>query len=443
MRALDADGRPAEALEAYRAAPRGSSPTSWAWTRPPALRRAGGAGSCAAEAVGAAAGRASAAAAVPPVHAAGRLPWRPGGLLGRQADLALLLRVPGRAAAGDAGRVRAGSGRPGWRSRPPTSWPPAARDVWWADLSDGDARSGWSTRWRRRRRSSIPRGADPRRLARAARWAATAACCAWTTRRRCSTTLAPLVERLLEAAPGAGAAGHQPGAAGRRPGARARPGSAAPAVGRGPEEPRRPAVRRAGTGPGGGTRSPTTTSRSIAATCRRLDGLPLAIELGAARAPAFGLGEFAERLGQGLDLLVGGRRTAAERHRSVRAVVDWSYGLLTDGRGAAVRAAGRLPGLVRPRPGRGACAPTTPLSRAGGRRRCWPGWPSSRSSRPAGAGSGCWRPCGPTPGSGSGLPTVPCLRARHAADTARAAGGALDRGSPAPTSRRRSRRSPR
>ena len=68
----------------------------------------------------------------------------------------------------------------------------------------------------------------------------------------------------------------------------------------------------------------------VAAICRRLDGLPLALEIGAARAPMFGLRQFAERLGQGLDLLAGGRRTAAARHRSVRAVVDWSYGLLTD-----------------------------------------------------------------------------------------------------------------
>jgi hypothetical protein len=68
----------------------------------------------------------------------------------------------------------------------------------------------------------------------------------------------------------------------------------------------------------------------VAAICRRLDGLPLAIELGAGRAPVFGLRQFAERLGQGLDLLAGGRRTAAARHRSARAVVDWSYGLLTD-----------------------------------------------------------------------------------------------------------------
>jgi predicted ATPase len=67
----------------------------------------------------------------------------------------------------------------------------------------------------------------------------------------------------------------------------------------------------------------------IVSICRRLDGLPLAIEIGAARAPTVGLREFAARLEQGLDLLEGGRRSAAARHRSVRAVVDWSHGLLT------------------------------------------------------------------------------------------------------------------
>ena len=67
----------------------------------------------------------------------------------------------------------------------------------------------------------------------------------------------------------------------------------------------------------------------VAQICRRLDGLPLAIELGAARAAALGLSELAGRLGQRLDLLAGGRRTAATRHRTLRAVVDWSHGLLT------------------------------------------------------------------------------------------------------------------
>ena len=67
---------------------------------------------------------------------------------------------------------------------------------------------------------------------------------------------------------------------------------------------------------------------AIAELCRRLDGLPLAIELGAARAPAFGIREFTAQIAAELDLLAGGRRTAAARHRTLRAVVDASYQLL-------------------------------------------------------------------------------------------------------------------
>ena len=67
----------------------------------------------------------------------------------------------------------------------------------------------------------------------------------------------------------------------------------------------------------------------VARACRQLDGLPLAIELGAARAHALGLPLLLERLGGRLDLLAGGRRTADRRHRTLRAVVGWSYDLLT------------------------------------------------------------------------------------------------------------------
>jgi predicted ATPase/DNA-binding SARP family transcriptional activator len=67
----------------------------------------------------------------------------------------------------------------------------------------------------------------------------------------------------------------------------------------------------------------------VARACRHLDGLPLAIELGAARAHALGLPLLVERLGGRLDLLAGGRRTADRRHRTLRAVVEWSYDLLT------------------------------------------------------------------------------------------------------------------
>jgi predicted ATPase/DNA-binding SARP family transcriptional activator len=72
-----------------------------------------------------------------------------------------------------------------------------------------------------------------------------------------------------------------------------------------------------------------TVLEDVALLCRRLDGLPLAIELGAARAPTFGIHQFADHLAGELDLLAGGRRTGATRHRTLRAVVDVSYSLLT------------------------------------------------------------------------------------------------------------------
>jgi len=61
---------------------------------------------------------------------------------------------------------------------------------------------------------------------------------------------------------------------------------------------------------------------------RRLDGLPLAIELAAARLRTLPLDEIAERLGDRFRLLTGGSRTALPRHRTLRAVVDWSWDLL-------------------------------------------------------------------------------------------------------------------
>jgi predicted ATPase/class 3 adenylate cyclase len=62
--------------------------------------------------------------------------------------------------------------------------------------------------------------------------------------------------------------------------------------------------------------------------CRRLDGLPLAIELAAARTVALSPREVLERLSDRLDLLRGGR-DAVPRHRTLRATIDWSYDLLS------------------------------------------------------------------------------------------------------------------
>jgi predicted ATPase len=65
--------------------------------------------------------------------------------------------------------------------------------------------------------------------------------------------------------------------------------------------------------------------------CRRLDGLPLAIELAAARLALFGLRGLAQRIDERFQLLVGGSRRAPPRHRTLRAALDWSHGLLSVG----------------------------------------------------------------------------------------------------------------
>ena len=67
---------------------------------------------------------------------------------------------------------------------------------------------------------------------------------------------------------------------------------------------------------------------AVAAVCRRLDGVALAIELAAARVPAMTPAELARRLDRSFAVLAGARRGAVERHQTLRAVIDWSYQLL-------------------------------------------------------------------------------------------------------------------
>ena len=70
--------------------------------------------------------------------------------------------------------------------------------------------------------------------------------------------------------------------------------------------------------------------RAVAGICQYLDGVPLAIELAAARTNIFSVEQIAERLNDALRLLSRGSRTAPLRHQTLRATFDWSYGLLSD-----------------------------------------------------------------------------------------------------------------
>jgi predicted ATPase/DNA-binding winged helix-turn-helix (wHTH) protein len=83
---------------------------------------------------------------------------------------------------------------------------------------------------------------------------------------------------------------------------------------------------------------------AIAEICRRLDGIPLAIEFAAARAATLGVKELAARLGDLFRLLTGGKRTALPRHQTLRATLDWSYELLPEVERTVLRRLAVLPG---------------------------------------------------------------------------------------------------
>src|SRR6185503_1770904 len=68
---------------------------------------------------------------------------------------------------------------------------------------------------------------------------------------------------------------------------------------------------------------------AVASICRRLEGIPLAIELAAARVRVLSVDEIDARLGDRFRLLTRGDRTAPVRRQTLRAAIDWSYDLLT------------------------------------------------------------------------------------------------------------------
>jgi predicted ATPase/DNA-binding winged helix-turn-helix (wHTH) protein len=79
---------------------------------------------------------------------------------------------------------------------------------------------------------------------------------------------------------------------------------------------------------------------ATAAICRRLDGIPLAIELAATRVAALGVGGVAARLDDRFRLLTGGSRMALPRHQTLRATLDWSYELLSESERVVLRRLG-------------------------------------------------------------------------------------------------------
>ena len=88
---------------------------------------------------------------------------------------------------------------------------------------------------------------------------------------------------------------------------------------------------------------------AVAQICRRLDGIPLAIELAAARVGAMTPAELAQALERRFYTLAGRRRRAVERHQTLRAAIDWSYDLCTEGeRRLLARLAVFVGGCTRP-----------------------------------------------------------------------------------------------
>ncbi|MDX3191113.1 BTAD domain-containing putative transcriptional regulator [Streptomyces sp. MN03-5084-2B] len=81
----------------------------------------------------------------------------------------------------------------------------------------------------------------------------------------------------------------------------------------------------------------TADAATLARVCRALDGMPLAIELAAARLRTMSLDQLAHRLDDRFRLLTGGSRTALPRHRTLRAVIDWSWELLSDAERVVLR----------------------------------------------------------------------------------------------------------
>jgi predicted ATPase len=141
------------------------------------------------------------------------------------------------------------------------------------------------------------------------------------------------------------------------------------------------------------------TAPVVAELCRRLDGLPLAIELAAARTPVLTPSEILGHLDRRLEALVGRRRGPA-RHRSLPALIDWSYQRLDPGlrrffdrMGVAEdRFTAEAAHAVAGEPGEDLLAVVEHLDRLVGCSLV------QSTGEPGAPGMGCWRRSVPTPG---------------------------------------------
>ncbi|MFF4125225.1 BTAD domain-containing putative transcriptional regulator [Microbispora rosea] len=102
---------------------------------------------------------------------------------------------------------------------------------------------------------------------------------------------------------------------------------------------------------------------TVAEVCRRLDGLPLAIELACARLRTLPIEEIAARLGNRFRLLTGGSRTALPRHQTLQAVVEWSWDLLGEPERILARRLAVFAGGTTPDSAEAVCADPVRLPR--------------------------------------------------------------------------------
>jgi predicted ATPase/DNA-binding SARP family transcriptional activator len=97
-------------------------------------------------------------------------------------------------------------------------------------------------------------------------------------------------------------------------------------------------------------------SRDVARLCYHLDGLPLALELAAARVGSISVRTLVDRLDERFALLVAGSRTSLSRHQTLEATLDWSYNLLGDDLRRVFRAAAAFPAGMSPEAAEVVCA---------------------------------------------------------------------------------------